>query len=104
VKVKFNVSRRALLVGVGTSSAASVVALSGCGAAPETCSDPNQLTDAQASIRRSMNYVEASGDAARRCQQCRYFEASSAGACGTCSFLGGAVNSAGHCDGWAEHA
>jgi hypothetical protein len=97
-------SRRAVVIGAGISSGAAFAALSSCGATAQVCSDPNQLTDAQASIRRSMNYVEASADASKQCQQCRYFGAAAEGGCGACSFLGGTVNSAGYCDGWAAHA
>jgi hypothetical protein len=68
------------------------------------CADPAQMTSAEASVRRTLNYVEQSADPARVCSGCEFFSAA-AGGCGTCEmFSGKAVNPGGHCDSWSVDA
>ena len=94
-------SRRSLLNLASIGSAATL--LVSCGSRSSTvCADPDDLTDAELTLRTSMNYVEASPIADQQCRQCAFFEAADAGPCGTCSLLKGPVNSAGHCSSWSR--
>ena len=70
------------------------------------CADPDSLTSAQASVRRSLNYTELSDDSSRVCAGCDFFKAgASSGTCGSCEiFGGGPVNPAGRCDSWSVDA
>lgn len=69
--------------------------------AQTACYDPARLPLSQRSLRRSLNYVEASPDSARRCGLCAFFTATAEG-CGTCTMLSGnAVQTAALCDAFA---
>lgn len=66
------------------------------------CADPDQLTDAEISLRTSVQYTERSRDAAQTCRGCAFFRASSgASECGTCEIVNGSVSSNGHCASWS---
>jgi len=68
------------------------------------CADPAQMTSAEESVRRTLNYVEQSPDPAKVCSGCEFFSAD-AGGCGTCAmFDGKAVNPGGRCDSWSVDA
>lgn len=86
-------SRRTFL----TAAAGVPVALLFAGAAgaagPPTpvCYDPATLTLSQKNRRRSLGYLEAGTDPAKRCGGCAFFAAAAANAgCGTCQLLSGA--------------
>ena len=50
-------------------------------------------------LRASLNYVNPAADAATACAHCAFFTADPAGdGCGSCTMLGGPVDSTGHCD------
>jgi len=96
---------RALQLPLG---AGALVALTACTEknSSETlvCATPEDMTSAEASVRRTLAYVEVSPDPAAVCAGCEFFSAG-AGACGTCTmFNGAAVNPAGRCDSWSSDA
>ncbi|MFK8041675.1 high-potential iron-sulfur protein [Congregibacter sp.] len=65
------------------------------------CANPDDMTSAQASVRKTLRYTEVSADTAKTCAGCAFFFATADG-CGSCGiFDGNAVNSAGHCDSWS---
>ena len=95
-------SRREML-GVGAKLALGAIAAgtAACAKAPaNACVDPEQLTDSERSIRKSLGYVEQFSNKEQVCARCSFFTAS-AGSCGTCSILNGTVNATGHCSSWA---
>lgn len=81
-----------------------LLGLSACGQQAEdtlVCADVSSMTSAQASVRRTLNYVEQAADVAQSCSGCDFFKA--AGSCGSCEIFGGeAVNPSGHCDSWSQ--
>lgn len=64
------------------------------------CYDPAALPLSQKSRRRSLSYVEASTDPAKRCAGCAFFAATAEG-CGTCQLLNGPVNAGASCASFA---
>lgn len=64
------------------------------------CYDPAALPLSQRNRRRSLGYVEAAADAAKRCLGCAFFTAGAAG-CGTCALLNGPVNAGASCNSFA---
>ncbi|MEM1191022.1 MAG: high-potential iron-sulfur protein [Pseudomonadota bacterium] len=92
-----------------TVSGGMLLGLVACGdddGALLVCADPESLTSAQASVRRSLNYTERSPDASQVCTGCDFFKlGAGSGDCGSCEiFSGGAVNPAGRCDSWSADA
>lgn len=64
------------------------------------CYDPAALPLSQKNRRRSLGYVEASAEPAKRCGGCAFFTAGTAG-CGTCALLNGPVNIGAVCSSFA---
>lgn len=84
------------------ASAAPLVAL-GVGSAraqAAACYDPAALPFTQKNRRRSLGYLEAATDPARRCAGCAFFTAGGAG-CGTCGLLNAPVNAGASCASFA---
>lgn len=78
------------------------LAMLGAGAArAAACYDPAALPLSQKNRRRSLGYVEAATDAARRCQGCAFFTAAAEAGCGTCGLLAGPVNAGASCNSFA---
>lgn len=94
-------SRRSLLA----LAPALMLAVPGRGqTAPPACADPATLPLMQKSRRKSLGYLEASGDPKKMCRLCAFFTAGS-GVCGTCQiFSGGPVNAGGVCNSFAAKA
>lgn len=67
------------------------------------CYDPLALPLSQRNRRRSVNYVETSADANRRCGLCIYFAATQ-GNCGSCQILTSVVNAGASCASFAQRA
>lgn len=67
------------------------------------CADPDAMSSAEASLRRTLKYTETSPDASKVCAGCEFFSASTAGSgCGNCGmFDGKPVSPGGHCDSWS---
>lgn len=85
---------------VGATAALSACGKSGGGDAPQ-CKDPTGGTDAQ---RKGVNYVDATPNPEKRCDNCALYQAGEGG-CGKCTlFAGTAVAPAGYCDSWAKKA
>jgi hypothetical protein len=70
------------------------------------CADPNMMTSAEESVRRTLKYTELSPDPSKVCTCCAFFHApAQVGGCGTCEmFAGKPVNPGGHCDSWSVDA
>lgn len=94
-------------LGVGALAVGATAALSACGKsgggggdAPQ-CKDPTGGTDAQ---RKGVNYVDATPNAEKRCDNCALYQPGEGG-CGKCTlFAGTAVAPGGYCDSWAKKA
>lgn len=104
-------SRRSFL-GLGlkiTVVGAAAATLQACGQKPAGgaaasaggCVDLDGLTASEQSLRKSMNYVEASQKAGETCSVCSFYTPGE-GSCGVCEiFTGGPANAGGRCDSWA---
>lgn len=68
------------------------------------CASPTEMSSAQESVRRTLNYVEISPHTDKTCSGCDFFKAASApGGCGSCEiFSGESANPGGHCDSWSS--
>jgi hypothetical protein len=90
-----SINRRRLLglVVVGVPLAT----IGGASAWAAACYDPATLPLNQKNRRRSLGYVEAAADPARRCMGCAFFTAAGEG-CGTCAMLSSTVNSGASCN------
>jgi hypothetical protein len=85
---------------LGLAAATPLVALGVASAAraqTAACYSPDALPLSQKSRRRSLGYVETSGDPKKHCALCSFFTASQP-ACGSCTLLGGAVNAGAVCN------
>jgi hypothetical protein len=98
-----SVLRRGLQFPVGAGLTLGLVACGSDSGDALVCADPNSMTSAQESVRRTLKYVELSDDPARVCAGCEFFTAPPGGAgCGACAmFSGEAVNPVGRCDSWS---
>jgi len=103
-------NRRVLVrAGLGIPLSLGVlIPLSGCDKQQSmVCADPDKLNTAEASLRKSMNYLERSPESERTCSGCAFYTGTAdasgnAGVCGSCRlFDGGPVNAGGHCDSWS---
>jgi len=107
------ISRRAILKrGLQIPFGGSVLfGLAACGSDGDSssamvCADPNMMTSAEESVRRTLKYTEVSPDPAKVCTDCAFFHAPpQVGGCGSCEMFGGKpVNPSGHCDSWSVNA
>jgi hypothetical protein len=70
--------------------------------ATATCTDVSGITDAEAQMRNTLGYVDASVKDGQTCGNCALFVAPAQGAsCGTCTLLKGPINTNGYCVSWA---
>jgi hypothetical protein len=81
-------SRRQFLVIAGLAPVALLM-VGNAHAEGAACYDPANASLADKNRRRSLGYVDASGDEKRRCGHCAFFTATQ-GACGTCQLMTGA--------------
>ncbi len=86
-------SRRQFLAIAGLAPVA-LLAASTARADTALCYDPSAALLADKNRRRSLGYIDVSGDEKRRCGHCAFFTASQ-GTCGTCQLMTGAPVSAG---------
>ncbi len=119
---KDDITRRNFLVRLSAATGLSIGAgafLSACGggdsgSAPEAeapaaaepvatgCTDVSGLTDAEAQLRTSLQYVDESPDAEKTCENCALFVAAESGeSCGTCTLIKGPISAGGYCSSWA---
>ena len=101
------VSRRRFLVSTGAVLGLGPV-LAACGGGDVTaasCEGYSALTAQDLSTREALGYVDATPNAAQRCDNCRLYNAAAAGAdCGGCQLFAGPVAPAGWCRSWAQAA
>ena len=97
--------KRGLQIPLGSSV---LLGLAACGSDSDSssamvCADPNMMTSAEESVRRTLKYTEASPDPAAVCASCAFYHApTQVGGCGSCEMFGGnPVNPGGHCDSWS---
>ena len=106
--VKHMISRRELLIRTVQLSVTStmMVVISACNKKNNLlCIDPEELSESEIGLRRSLAYVEESKVPNKSCTHCAFFSSSSSGGCGACEmFKGGQVNPDGHCDAWSENS
>ncbi len=94
-------SRRNFLAAAATATLGLMAAGPAARAADAACYDPAGLPLSQRTRRRSLGYVDASTDPARRCGLCAFFTGT-AESCGTCQMLsGGIVSAQGLCGSFA---
>jgi hypothetical protein len=91
------IGRRQLLQRAAALLGAAGVVYRATAAAPAACAT---LDGSDGSLRRSLNYVEASKDPKQHCSACAFFS-EPGGACGKCMIFNGPTNVNGHCDSWA---
>lgn len=98
-------SRRAFLlkciqVPVGGTVLLGLTACEGDSASSLVCADENVMTSAEKSLRRTLQYAEASPFPGKTCNKCEFFKGTTG--CGTCEMFGGKpVNPGGHCVSWS---
>lgn len=101
-------TRRAFVVraaSLGLITVAGPSSLQGCGGAQAICTDSELLSAGERQMRATREYVNASADNSRQCQNCEFFtEGQAAIGCGHCEILNGDVSAAGYCNAWARRA
>ena len=102
------ISRRTLLAGACQVPVATFLGLlGGCADKKQSavCSDPQQLTESEMSMRASLQYTDQTRDPAKACGGCAYFHrAADTADCGNCQILNGPVPVKGHCTSWSAKA
>ena len=116
-------TRRAFLQrlsALGLAGLGAGTVLAGCGGgaeeAPEldtddavadnfSCTDTTGLTEAEVSMRETLNYVDDSPYEDRICANCQLYVAPEGGAnCGGCTIIKGPVHPQGYCTSWVAKA
>ncbi|TVR03133.1 MAG: hypothetical protein EA398_06365 [Deltaproteobacteria bacterium] len=93
---------------LGAAAAAAPAIMAGCtsggggGTAGGITCDTSGLSDAERTMRQSLNYVDQTPNPAQRCDNCQlWVEPSAAGQCGGCQLENlGPVHPAGWCTAW----
>jgi High potential iron-sulfur protein len=83
--------RAILLLGAGGAVSRAVAG---------SCASPD---GSDASLRKSLHYVESGPDAAQHCSGCSFFS-DPKGECGSCVILSAPANINGHCDSWSARS
>lgn len=66
-----------------------------------SCTDVSNLTEQEIQTRESLEYVDDSPHAEKKCNNCQFFEAPDAGEqCGGCQVVPGPIHPQGHCTSW----
>lgn len=95
-----SIDRRHFLTLAAAAAPLVVLGAGSAAAQAAACYDPAALPLSQKNRRRSLGYVEASADPAKRCAGCAFFTASGEG-CGTCALLSAPVNAGASCNSFA---
>lgn len=67
-----------------------------------TCTDTSGLSEQDATLRATLNYVDISTVEGKTCDNCALYVAPEAGSgCGTCLTVKGPIHPLGYCDIWA---
>ncbi|MEJ5978869.1 hypothetical protein WG901_19605 [Novosphingobium sp. PS1R-30] len=82
------------------ATAVPLAALGASSAWAAACYDSATLPLSQKNRRRSIGYMEAAADPARRCAGCAFFTAAEEG-CGNCLMLNATVNAGASCGSFA---
>lgn len=70
-----------------------------------SCTDVSGLTEQQIQTRKSLQYVDSSPHAAKRCNNCKLFKPPAAGEeCGGCQVVPGPIHPKGYCTAWVKAA
>lgn len=70
-----------------------------------SCTDVSNLTQEQLETRKSLQYVDESPHAEKRCDNCRLFEPPGEDeTCGTCQIVPGPIHPQGYCTAWVTAA
>ena len=103
-------SRRSFL-GKSLAVLAAGGAVAACGkkesAGPKSlaCNDTSSLAPADAQMRTTLGYVDATTQAGKECSGCQLYKAAPAeGQCGGCNVLKGSINPKGYCNSWTAKA
>jgi hypothetical protein len=94
--------RRAFLALLSVTPVMAIGAFAGHAHA-EVCIPETDLTPAEVSVRKSVEFVEVAADKAKACDLCTFFKADKSG-CGHCQILGGPVSPPSHCNSWSPRA
>ena len=105
--------KRSLLLGVVTAGGVHLIAAcgkdegtggssAGSSAASTNCTDTSALDDQQKQVRTTLQYVDATTIADKRCDNCQQYVAATAGGqpCATCRVMPGPVSAGGYCSAW----
>lgn len=98
-------AKRALMV-LGAAAVAPSV-LAACGGEEEaglSCTDTSSLSPAELTTRQSQAYTDHSPHADKHCNNCNFYTAGQANACGTCQVIRGPIHPEGYCNLWAARA
>lgn len=67
-----------------------------------SCTDVSNLSQEQIQTRKSLQYVDDSPHAGKRCDNCRFFKPPAGGEeCGRCEVVPGPIHPKGYCTAWA---
>jgi hypothetical protein len=70
-----------------------------------SCTDVSNLTQEQLETRKSLQYVDESPHAEKRCDNCRLFKPPGEDeTCGTCQIVPGPIHPQGYCTAWVTAA
>jgi hypothetical protein len=90
------VSRRRLFLLGGVAFAS--LGASACSKEPSSCNDVSGLSEDEAKVRSSLDYVDRSPDATKTCEKCQqWIPPAESGACGGCKLMKGPIHPKGHC-------
>ena len=91
---------------LASAVAVPAAAIMGCskkeGGGGLTCTDTAGLTEQEVGMRKTMQYVDKSPDAVKKCSGCALYKAAAAaGSCGGCQLLKGPIHPDGYCTSFA---
>ncbi len=96
--------RRSFLKQLGLAAGFGLGAqvLAGCGAKQQDpCSDISGLSAQDRQTRITYGYRSETLIEAKRCDNCAFWVAATAGPCGSCTLVKGPIAAAGYCNSWA---
>ena len=98
-----DLDRRAFLrtAAAGSLALVPVAALVSCSKKLD-CTDMSGLSPDEQNLRKTNEYVDASPNPAKSCENCLQFVAAAPDQCGSCKVLKGPINRLGYCKLWAQ--
>jgi hypothetical protein len=94
--------RAAIRTGLTVLASVPVASALGCGGGELTCA-PGSLTEAERTMRTTLNYVDHGSNPSRHCSGCALYTGN-ANSCGTCSVIAGEIHPQGTCDSFAARS